>query len=350
MDEESETRKVPDDFPYDISEVKLTYSYQKDAVTIDVDSKKVRLALSQRYKELQREEGMGHKEYFSLVFSQLERVLAGHPVVHVPKKKYNFLSPDPDPMHPYICIEKSVSSIEVMKALEISLNLVCKRCTKRIPLVVGTKDAPVDCTNVVPCPKCKAPVKIETQLHTISQANRSALAKIVCRGADPFVVGSLLACACSSCGDVLEMAPPSERKCGSCASVLRVAATYSIKHDLVVPEEMPRDKPRDKSKAAAKYEGDGTCKHYRHSRRIFIFPCCGGRYPCDICHDESEDHKGALAARMECGICHAEGSVGTECPRCREPLTKVGGKRFWEGEKGNRNKATLSKKDIHKYK
>lgn len=78
----------------------------------------------------------------------------------------------------------------------------------------------------------------------------------------------------------------------------------------------------------------GTCKHYKQSHRwlrchhlvwimlidlrggahcqIFTalivsrFPCCGRSYPCDVCHDEDQDHPMELATRMICGYCAKE--------------------------------------------
>lgn len=36
------------------------------------------------------------------------------------------------------------------------------------------------------------------------------------------------------------------------------------------------------------------------------FPCCGRAYPCDVCHDEDQDHPMELATRMICGYCAKE--------------------------------------------
>lgn len=75
----------------------------------------------------------------------------------------------------------------------------------------------------------------------------------------------------------------------------------------------------------------GTCRHYKQSHRwlryrrlrvvtrthrgemmevdIYVlvrFPCCGRAYPCDVCHDEDQDHPMELATRMICGYCAKE--------------------------------------------
>lgn len=85
--------------------------------------------------------------------------------------------------------------------------------------------------------------------------------------------------------------------------------------------------------------GKGSCKHYKQSHRwlrsgmlisiaalvvfeaffftgklvpadtsacVARFPCCGRAYPCDVCHDEDQDHLMELASRMICGHCAKE--------------------------------------------
>lgn len=94
--------------------------------------------------------------------------------------------------------------------------------------------------------------------------------------------------------------------------------------------------------------GDGTCKHYKKSQRWFRFVCCGKLYPCDLCHDDVEDHGCEMAKKMVCGLCKVEQTVSNQC-KCGMDV-KRGGKQFWEGGKGTRNKVTMSKKDNKKYK
>ena len=36
------------------------------------------------------------------------------------------------------------------------------------------------------------------------------------------------------------------------------------------------------------------------------FPCCGKAFPCDVCHDSTEDHPMERANRMICGYCSKE--------------------------------------------
>ncbi|KAK4521942.1 uncharacterized protein ATC70_004481 [Mucor velutinosus] len=96
----------------------------------------------------------------------------------------------------------------------------------------------------------------------------------------------------------------------------------------------------------------GTCSHYRKSKRWFRFSCCSKLYPCDICHDGHEDHSYDYAKRHVCGLCSREQTIvsGKPCV-CGHEFEKAPQKQaFWEGGKGVRNKIVMSRKDPHKHK
>ncbi|OBZ86735.1 Uncharacterized protein C18H10.09 [Choanephora cucurbitarum] len=96
----------------------------------------------------------------------------------------------------------------------------------------------------------------------------------------------------------------------------------------------------------------GTCSHYRKSKRWFRFSCCSKLYPCDHCHDSQEDHPMEMAKRMVCGLCSREQTIqsGRPCV-CGNEFEKAPLKgAFWEGGKGVRDKKTMSRKDLHKHK
>ena len=104
--------------------------------------------------------------------------------------------------------------------------------------------------------------------------------------------------------------------------------------------------------------GKGACTHYKHSNRWFRFPCCGGLFPCDVCHDLSaatdKCAMAPMARRMVCGYCSEEQSVTPECRQCGKALAGGGGGgggggRFWNGGKGCRNQTLLSGKDSRKH-
>ena len=95
----------------------------------------------------------------------------------------------------------------------------------------------------------------------------------------------------------------------------------------------------------------GTCKHYRKSFRWLRFPCCGKVFACDTCHDEAtaDGHASQWATRMICGHCSREQPFSDNKCTCGGYPTDNRASSFWEGGKGTRNTATMSKKDSHKY-
>ncbi|XP_062317587.1 uncharacterized protein si:dkey-24l11.2 [Osmerus eperlanus] len=97
--------------------------------------------------------------------------------------------------------------------------------------------------------------------------------------------------------------------------------------------------------------GKGSCKHYKQSHRWLRFPCCGRAYPCDVCHDEDQDHLMELASRMICGHCAKEQpySNGKPCVCCGGMMTRGACTSYWEGGLGCRNKIKMNRNDRHKY-
>lgn len=66
----------------------------------------------------------------------------------------------------------------------------------------------------------------------------------------------------------------------------------------------------------------GTCSHYRHSHRWLRFPCCGRRFPCDLCHEQHTDgHEMKWAKSMVCGYCSLEQRVDSKCTGCSKKLS-----------------------------
>ncbi|XP_028306294.1 uncharacterized protein LOC114465467 isoform X2 [Gouania willdenowi] len=95
----------------------------------------------------------------------------------------------------------------------------------------------------------------------------------------------------------------------------------------------------------------GTCKHYKQSQRWLRFPCCGRAYPCDVCHDENQDHPMELATRMICGFCAKEQPYGNgkPCISCGSMMTRGARTSHWEGGRGCRNKVKMNRNDRQKY-
>ncbi|XP_061915627.1 uncharacterized protein si:dkey-24l11.2 [Entelurus aequoreus] len=95
----------------------------------------------------------------------------------------------------------------------------------------------------------------------------------------------------------------------------------------------------------------GACKHYKQSHRWLRFPCCGRAYPCDVCHDEDQDHPMELATRMICGFCAKEQPYGNgkPCVTCGSMMTRGAHSSHWEGGLGCRNKVKMCRNDRQKY-
>ncbi|VVT53461.1 uncharacterized protein SAPINGB_P003585 [Magnusiomyces paraingens] len=94
---------------------------------------------------------------------------------------------------------------------------------------------------------------------------------------------------------------------------------------------------------------DGSCSHYRKSKRWYRFSCCGKVYPCGKCHDADQDHPNEHATRIICGHCSREQNISNVCFYCRyEFQTKETG--FWEGGKGTRDPTKLNRNDTRKHK
>ncbi|CAG8253306.1 unnamed protein product [Penicillium salamii] len=93
----------------------------------------------------------------------------------------------------------------------------------------------------------------------------------------------------------------------------------------------------------------GRCQHYAKSQRWFS--CCSKVFPCDKCHDAETDHPNEHANRMICGYCSREQIYRPEnCGICKAILIGKAGSGFWEGGKGTRNRALMSRKDPRKFK
>jgi len=90
---------------------------------------------------------------------------------------------------------------------------------------------------------------------------------------------------------------------------------------------------------------NATCSY-----RWFRFPCCGKVFPCDVCHDEAEDHEFEYAKRMICGLCSREQPFSSKSCVCGNEMVKRYGSGFWEGGTGVRDKFKMNKKDPRKRK
>ncbi|KAF7729141.1 hypothetical protein EC973_004909 [Apophysomyces ossiformis] len=293
-----------------------------------------------------------------------------------------------------ICVEPPKSKLEQgteIRFSEIRLDKVALFRCKSLHLVVKCarcKDT-VDVENVLPeettgskspkrerwltCPKCSAIMGIKF-LGELVHENASAMGVLQCAGCSPFdILPSLYVGTCAQCLEdmqtPLRLAPhdqPSSIHCFSCHSKMTIClGSYRFVRVGHGGERLQADaeqvmKLKKKKSHRQKEEmltigqplpNQGTCSHYRKSKRWFRFPCCNKLYACDVCHDEKEDHVAEMARRHVCGQCSREQAITSKPCVCGFEFERSHQKgAFWEGGQGVRNRTAMSRKDPHKHK
>lgn len=256
-------------------------------------------------------------------------------------------------------------SIELLEITSLSLSVKCTRCK-----------TPSDIPNLHPstprhadCSKCAQPFSLTFRPELIhANSHRAGYIDLTgCTIAD--MLPSAFVPTCSTCSTAIP-APGIVSVRGDVASIAICRAchthlTFSIpetKFMLVSNTSLhPRNllplrrKPRKEENlgivAGQELPHRGRCKHYSKSYRWFRFSCCGKVYSCDKCHDAAETHPNEHANRMICGWCGREQHYRPEeCGVCRRLVVGKKGGGFWEGGKGTRDKARMSRKDPRKYK
>ncbi|XP_037306762.2 uncharacterized protein si:dkey-24l11.2 [Pungitius pungitius] len=247
-------------------------------------------------------------------------------------------------------------------AQQITVCLQCNRCKVTADLSLSGRTT---CT--AQCEKCSASITAAFRpcmLHHYSDVlgyldlHNAVPADLVLQECE-LIVG------CLSCSEEcplqnLSYGQTKELNCEHCHSKLTILAE-STRFQYIQPRvnqsgpsagafsyKMIRDPAVQKGKPLPE---KGGCKHYKQSHRWLRFPCCGRAYPCDVCHDEDQDHPMELANRMICGYCAKEQpySNGKPCVSCGSLMTRGARSAHWEGGLGCRNKVKMSRNDRHKY-
>nr|XP_046249543.1 uncharacterized protein si:dkey-24l11.2 [Scatophagus argus]XP_046249545.1 uncharacterized protein si:dkey-24l11.2 [Scatophagus argus]XP_046249546.1 uncharacterized protein si:dkey-24l11.2 [Scatophagus argus]XP_046249547.1 uncharacterized protein si:dkey-24l11.2 [Scatophagus argus]XP_046249548.1 uncharacterized protein si:dkey-24l11.2 [Scatophagus argus] len=247
-------------------------------------------------------------------------------------------------------------------AQRITVCLQCSRCKVTADLTLTGR---TPCT--AQCEKCNASINAAFRpcmLHHYSDVlgyldlHNAAPVDLVLQECE-IIVGCL---SCSQEGPVqnLSYGQTKELNCEHCHSKLSILAE-STRFQYI----QPRTNRTGPSTSAVSYKSlrdpavqkgkplpeKGTCKHYKQSHRWLRFPCCGRTYPCDVCHDEDQDHPMELATRMICGYCAKEQPYGNgkPCISCGSMMTRGTRTPHWEGGLGCRNKVKMSRNDRQKY-
>lgn len=247
-------------------------------------------------------------------------------------------------------------------AQQITVCLQCNRCKVTADLTLTGR---TPCS--AQCEKCSASISAAFRpclLHHYSDIlgyldlHNTTPADLVLKDCD-FIVGCL---SCSQEFPVqnISYGQTKDFNCEECHSKLSILAE-STRFQYIPPRANktgPSDKAvnyktiRDPAVQKGKPLPDkGTCKHYKQSHRWLRFPCCGRAYPCDVCHDEDQDHPMELASRMICGYCAKEQpySSGKPCITCGSMMTRGARTSHWEGGLGCRNKVKMGRNDKQKY-
>uniref|UniRef100_A0A8C2DU81 Nucleoporin NUP42 n=1 Tax=Cyprinus carpio TaxID=7962 RepID=A0A8C2DU81_CYPCA len=251
--------------------------------------------------------------------------------------------------------------IATVAAKEISVSLKCNRCKVDSDLTLTGR---LPCT--AQCEKCQAGIRAAfrpSMLHHYSDVlgylDLNAVAPV-----DLILKDSVFSVGCLNCNKEdtvqnLTYGQNWEQNCQHCHTKLSIFVE-ATRFQFIQPQ------PRNQTGAAAQYSqryrdpavqqgkplpDKGACRHFKQSQRWLRFPCCGRAYPCDMCHDEDQDHPMELATRMICGYCAKEQpySNGKPCINCGSMMTRAAFTSHWEGGQGCRNKVKMSRNDRQKY-
>eukprot|EP00405_Crypthecodinium_cohnii_P021198 CAMPEP_0206466658 /NCGR_PEP_ID=MMETSP0324_2-20121206/28587_1 /ASSEMBLY_ACC=CAM_ASM_000836 /TAXON_ID=2866 /ORGANISM="Crypthecodinium cohnii, Strain Seligo" /LENGTH=632 /DNA_ID=CAMNT_0053939811 /DNA_START=69 /DNA_END=1967 /DNA_ORIENTATION=- len=255
----------------------------------------------------------------------------------------------------------------------LRIEVVCERCKKPHDLESigsGTEGRGVH----VACPTCKQQMGISVA-PTICHGGCSSIAHVAGTNCQPVqLLRSDIEAVCGECNAavLVRNCGPGYRKKGTCAAChaktnimiegADVIGTGVSHWRQVAQAGAEQQNARKQLQDARRREKDmgikvgnplpyqGACKHYLKSYKWFRFPCCGRAFPCSDCHDEQMDHPYEWANRMLCGHCSFEQmSTKDKCGNCGAETTR-NRTAYWEGGEGCRNRAVMSKNDIHKYK
>ncbi|XP_077988959.1 uncharacterized protein LOC144443367 [Glandiceps talaboti] len=248
---------------------------------------------------------------------------------------------------------------------KISLSIQCLRCKGKSDVTTPPRRV-----NSITCERCQNQ-QLLTYRPSITHQYSSTLGYLDIDGCIPFDLISIeceLKAGCMNCSKEMNFkgvhfGQAKDMWCRHCHKKLRiiVEAVRFIKLEPSEAEvsgkvhvvEMKKSKKVQKDPAIQEGKAlpdNGTCKHYKKSYRWLRFPCCGKTYPCDVCHDDVEDHEMTLANRMICGFCCREQQYAAEkpCVTCNSSMTRIRSA-HWEGGMGCRNKTVMSRNDKQKY-
>ncbi|KAI4110907.1 MAG: hypothetical protein LQ339_000909 [Xanthoria mediterranea] len=254
--------------------------------------------------------------------------------------------------------------IELLEVTSLSLSIKCTRCKTSSDIANLRSSSPRDSS----CPKCAQPCSVTFRCEPmhINSVRAGYLDLTGCTIAD--MLPSTFTPTCATCSTAVP-APGVVSVRGDATSIaicrechgrlsfkipetkFTLVSNTSLHPRHLLPLRRKRPKENLGIVAGQELPRRGRCRHYAKSYRWFRFSCCAKVYACDRCHDENESHPNEHANRMICGYCSREQNYRPEdCGLCRATVVGKKGSGFWEGGKGTRDKARMSRKDPRKYK
>lgn len=276
-------------------------------------------------------------------------------------------------------LDLSVVNVDIVQPHSLVLQVVCVRCRRTAQVELPAGDAAADSRRIDVCTSCSTCYhawEVGVSAGAVHETS-SILARLClkgCMAAD--LLPSLLTAQCSACSAVaafrqVRVGAQSSRNCSQCYRGMNLrfnAVTFTSQAEAARVQRQrmklkePRTNPLAPGDIAANVGSSavgeplpdfGACSHYKHSHRWLRFPCCGARFPCDLCHEESTDgHEMKWATRMVCGFCSLEQGLSDRCSTCDKRLASSARKglsgrstRFWEGGKGCRDPKVMDRRD-----
>eukprot|EP01023_Acetabularia_acetabulum_P055601 TRINITY_DN6431_c1_g2_i1.p1 TRINITY_DN6431_c1_g2~~TRINITY_DN6431_c1_g2_i1.p1 ORF type:complete len:637 (+),score=93.70 TRINITY_DN6431_c1_g2_i1:181-1911(+) len=283
-----------------------------------------------------------------------------------------------------------LDNVDTVQALQIRLQVGCDRCgqawqinlnSSAVASSLGGSSSKSNSNSVEvsgECDHCHRPCVSKFWFKLIHEYNNE-IGVMSCVGCYPVDwLPSMVAIQCTECGQQVvlretQVGKPAFKDCKCCGKKCEVQFQSVL--FCAVKDQRKKRSNKGKSggkqtarcsKKAPQFNGvlklgeplpaTGTCKHYQHSHKWYRFPCCGQRFPCDLCHEENTDgHEMRWANRLVCGFCSMEQSLTKTCVSCNKKLATGSGNprgrntRFWEGGKGCRDPKRMTGKDPRKY-
>ena len=265
-----------------------------------------------------------------------------------------------------------LQGVSLTEVEHVTLLVKCVRCkeAQEVAQLSGKSDArTVVCTKC----RCEATVRLRPVLLHANNATLGYLDVTACLAVD--LLSATLTVTCATCDRRIPSRNPrafnsvmsGSTRSGSCAGC-HAALQLGWDHVKLIPYGSNHTASlalKTRAKKPAKDEAtlavgqplpkQGACAHYGKSHRWFRFPCCGRLYPCDVCHEagKRDGHEMTRATRAVCGFCSREQQIrsgtDTACVCGRSMVRSSNGTGFWEGGRGTRNPAAMSRHESRKY-